>query len=228
MSMAPSFTLSNMSASSSLSSLISTYLHRAGHVYSSVHSTQSDPIHAPRIFDLFSVPGPSTDAFLAELNTLSGFLDTNPSTSDQFAAIELTGLSKIAAAFGRTSEQYLLAAQATRAMLESALSQHNLHFVLLTFDGTAAIKKRALQPPKQTPFPKNPLPQQPISGVSTCYASADICTNKTGECSGRGECVEATKAGRTCFICACETIVTDKGKKETWVGDACERKDISA
>src|SRR6202035_5030998 len=169
MSMAPSFTLSDTPTGLSSSSLISTYLHRAGHVYSSIYRTQSDPIHAPRILDLFSVPSPSTDAFLAELNTLSGFLDTNPSTSDQFAAIELTGLSKIAAAFGRTSEQYLLAAQATRAMLESALSQspHNLHFVLLTSDATVAIKKRAVQPPKQTPFPKNPFPQQPISGA-TC------------------------------------------------------------
>jgi hypothetical protein len=232
-SMNPSFSIPNTPSLTSPSSLISTYLHRARHVYSSIYTSLSYPRQdTPRTLDLFSISSPSTDTFLAELTVISDFLDANPSSFDQFAALELTGLSKIAAAFGRTSDQYLLAAQATRATLESALSQNNLHLVLLSFDPLVepqnTNEKRAPQPPKQSPLPSlTPSPQQPNGGISTCFETADACSNSTGDCSGRGQCLEATKAGRTCFICACNTITTDKGKKETWVGEACEKKDVS-
>jgi hypothetical protein len=98
---------------------------------------------------------------------------------------------------------------------------------LLTFSPSILLNKRQAQPPQQSPLPpQSPVPQQPISGVSTCFASADICTDSTNSCSGRGQCLQASKAGRTCFICACSKT-SDKGKTQTWVGDACERKDIS-
>jgi len=39
--------------------------------------------------------------------------------------------------------------------------------------------------------------------------------------------MQASKAGKTCFVCACNQTSTANGKIQTWVGDACERKDIS-
>ena len=229
-SLKQSFSLSTTHSVPTLSSLISTCLHRARHVYSSVHASFSHPKGTPRLLDLFSVSTPSTDTFLAELSVLSEFLD-DPTTSEKFAALELTGLSKIAQAFGRMSNQYTLAAEATHAMLESALSQPNLHLALLTFtsDGSHhGVDRRETEPPGQTHLPvPNPIPQQPISGISTCFATEDDCAVSTKTCSGRGQCVKASKAGRTCFVCACSMTVSEKGKKETWVGNACERKDVS-
>jgi hypothetical protein len=107
------------------------------------------------------------------------------------------------------------------------LSKPNIHLALLMFSPSTSPRRRQAQPPQQSPLPpQSPIPQQPISGVSTCFTSADVCANSTNSCSGRGECLQASKAGRTCFICACSKT-TDKGKTQTWVGDACERKDIS-
>jgi len=39
--------------------------------------------------------------------------------------------------------------------------------------------------------------------------------------------MQASKAGKTCFVCACNQTTTQDGKTQTWVGEACERKDIS-
>jgi len=227
--MKPAFSLPNSPPVSSFSSLISAYLHRAQHVYASIYTSLSHSAPGtPQILDLFSISSPSTDKFLTELAVLSDFLDNNPYAFDQFAALELTGLTEIAAAFGRTSDQYILAARTTRAMLESALSQYNLHLVLLTFDPTVeseSIRQARDWQPEQTVFPS---PQQPISAISTCFQSEDACSDATDGCSGRGQCMEATKAGRTCFVCTCNVVITDEGKRETWVGDACQRKDVSA
>jgi hypothetical protein len=114
-----------------------------------------------------------------------------------------------------------------RAVLESALSKPNINLALLTFSPSKTLHRRQAQPPQQSPLPPpSPIPQQPIGGVSTCFTSVDICTNSTNSCSGRGDCLQASKAGKTCFVCTCSKT-TDKGKTQTWVGDACERKDIS-
>lgn len=160
------------------------------------------------------------------MSVISDFLETkNP--IERFGAFELTGLHQIAHAYGRQSEEYKLAAQTTRALLQSAMSNANLHLALLTTPLPSHVDKRqSVQPPDQSPFP-SPVPKQPISGSSTCFASAEACGNSTSACSGRGECVAASKAGRTCFVCACAQTKSTKGKTETWVGESCERKDIS-
>jgi len=224
----PSFSLSHSPSVPSLSSLISTYLHRARHAYSSIYSELSHTSQGiPSFLDIFSVSSSATETFISETSALSEFLDTDVSSTDKFAAFELKGLSYIAETYGRSSEQYQLAARTTRAVLESALSKSNINLALLTFSASTPPSKRRVQPP-QSPFPPpSPIPQQPISGVSTCFLSEDICTNSTDSCSGRGECLQASKAGRTCFVCACNKTTTPDGKTQTWVGDACERKDIS-
>lgn len=230
--MKPSFSLSETPSLSSLSSLVSTYLHRARHAYTTIYSTLSKSAGGvPSFLDIFSTSSPETETFLSEMSSLSMFLDSDEQATDQFAAFELQGLTKIGNAYGRSSEQYQTAARAVRAMLESAKSKNNLNFALLTYSDSAQPLTRRQQQkaqPPQSHFPApSPIPQQPISGISTCFTSADVCANSTNSCSGRGECMQASKAGKTCFICACSQTSSQKGKTQTWVGDACERKDIS-
>jgi len=218
----PSFALDSRMAVSSLSSLISTFLHRAPHAYSHIFSEASYPKNGvPRILDIFSVPSPATESFLSEMSTLLSFLEPGNIPSDKFGAFELKGLDAIAESFGRSSEQYKSASQALRAFLQSALANNNIHIALLTYSTSTGMNKRA---PQQSPLP---APQLPISSVSTCHLDAEICSNSTNSCSGRGQCVEATKAGRTCFVCACLSTKSDDGKTQDWAGEACERKDIS-
>jgi len=226
-----SFTLRTNDYMTSPSSIVSTYLHKAHHAYSYIYSAFSaQPPPTPQLLDLFSIPSPSTDQFLAELTTVTDFLDSSSdSDHDSFAAVELKGLSEIAHDFGRKSDQYVLAARATRALIESAMSQSSIHLALLTFSSAvpSAYAKRqeaAEASPQQSPHAS---PQQPIGSMSTCFNSADICEEATAGCSGKGECVSASKAGMTCFVCACKVTISDKGRKEAWAGEACERKDIS-
>lgn len=227
-SIKPSFSLSDSPSLSSLSSLISTYLHRARHAYTSIYSELSYTSQGvPSFLDLFSVSSSATETFISEASALSEFLDMDETSTDKFAAFELKGLSNIAETYGRASEQYQLAARTTRAIIESALSKSNINLALLTYPGTAPPSKRRVQPPQSPLPPPSPVPQQPIGGVSTCFLTADICANSTNSCSGRGECLEASKAGKTCFICTCNKTTTQNGKTQTWVGDSCERKDIS-
>jgi len=230
-SLKPSFSLLGAHDIDSLSSVVSTYLHRARDAYESIYASFSQPTPPPRLLDLFSIPSPSTQAFVMQIGVLSEFVDV-PSASGKFAAIELTGLSDIVRDFGRTSEQYKLASRAIRAMLESVMAHPSVHLALLTFTSASThqdgVHKREEVEPPQTPLPvPNPVPQQPISGISTCFATEDACSNSTMSCSGRGQCLQATKAGRSCYVCSCRTTMSEAGKKETWAGDACERKDIS-
>jgi hypothetical protein len=218
----PSVTLSHSSSISSLSTLISSYLHRASHVYSSIYTALSLPTsHQPRTLDIFAfTQSPATEYFLEELSSLSSYLES-PRTS-KFGAWDITGLSQIAIAHGTNSEAYHTASRALRAVLSAAM-QDNIKLAVLTYDSPSVLSRR--QPP-QEPLP-SPSPQEPIGSISTCFASAEACGNATNTCTGRGECVQASKAGRTCFVCACVSTISDKGKKESWAGEMCERKDIS-
>ncbi|KAJ7282698.1 hypothetical protein C8J57DRAFT_1296204 [Mycena rebaudengoi] len=216
-SLRPAFALSTPPSTpiSSLSSVISTYLHRASHAYTSIFS--ADPSSQSR-----------AAWYTEELQSLASFLETTPDSA--FAALELSGLATIRTRDGIDSAAYQEVADATRTLLERAMDA-NARVALLTFDPslhTAA--KRAPGPQaSQAPFPRPP-PQSPIGSISTCHATLDACTNSTSSCSGRGECASATKSGRTCFVCSCGTTTTGTGNKvstERWVGESCERKDIS-
>jgi len=223
-SLEPSFSLD--SQLSSLSSLVSTFLHRAPHAYSHIFSEASYSTHdAPRFLDIFSVPSSATRSFLSEMSILLSFLESGAAPSDKFGAFELKGLNEIAQAYGRSSDQYKMAVEALRAFLQSALANNNIHVALLTHPSPNPMVKRE---PQQSPLPPQaPAPQLPIGSVSTCHSTAEICANVTSACSGRGQCMEASKSGRTCFICACSATIDEKGRKDNWAGEACERKDIS-
>ncbi|KAJ7467130.1 hypothetical protein FB451DRAFT_1137775 [Mycena latifolia] len=200
---------------SSLSSVISTYLHRAAHAYTSIFS--ADPSSQSR-----------SAWYTAELDSIKSFFDDAQGAS--FAAAELSGLANMRTTHGIDSDEYRVSLDATRKVLEYAID-HNIRIAMLTFSPSAHTEAKRAPAPQlsQAPFPRPP-PQSPIGSVSTCHTTLDACNNATSSCSGRGECSGATKSGRTCFVCSCGTTRTGSGnqaKTETWVGESCERKDIS-
>ncbi|KAI0930019.1 hypothetical protein AcV5_006829 [Taiwanofungus camphoratus] len=231
-SLEESIRLSTEPSSSTLSSLIPTYLERARHTYSHVFSQNYLPSSVPRILDIFSVPSSATETFLSEMTTIVDFLESDERLIDDgFAALELKGLTLLATEYGRASEQYRLAIETVRSSLVSAATKPDLKLAIVTVPVSVSQSKRQLedvQQPPQSPFPPSiPGPAEPIDAISTCFSTADACANSTGGCSGHGECAPATKAGRTCFVCACAATKDARGRTENWAGSACERKDVS-
>lgn len=211
-----------------MSLIVSSYLHRAQHTYSTVFSASNSPPQGalPRLIDVFTAsPSDATEVFLAETAQIVSVIES--AERDVFGAFQLTGVSAVAAEYGRASEQFQLAVDTTRALFQSAMANaEHLNLVILTYPG--AHGKRQMQPPQSPLPPPGPQPQLPIGGVSTCHTSTEICTNVTNSCSGRGDCTQMSKAGKTCFVCQCEATLGSNGGRQTWVGDACERLDISA
>lgn len=184
-------------------------MHRARHIYSSLYSHEGQ---------------------LEDIHVLSSVFD---STEDSvFAAVELTKLQELRETHGSSSDEYTHLVNDVRLFLERVVDAAELNLAILTFDSppSSSFGRRQAQPlQSQSPFP-NPPAQQPIGSVSTCFTTLDICNNSTTSCSGRGQCVEASKAGRTCFICTCGVTKTGEGSKvktERWAGQSCERKDVS-
>lgn len=212
-SVRPSFKLATISNTpvSSLSSVISTYLHRAQQTYTSVYSQ-----------------GLSWQ--LEDVDSLAAFFDS--AESPAFAAVEVRRLSDLRQTYGSTSEQYSHAADKIRAFLKRAYDKsEGLHIAVITFSPSYHSHARREPAPQVTPLaPGLPPPQQPIGSISGCFTSANACINGTNSCSGRGQCVEATKSSRTCFVCTCGVTKTGEGsniKTDMWAGQSCERKDVS-
>ncbi|KAF5385928.1 hypothetical protein D9615_002269 [Tricholomella constricta] len=206
----PSFQLPSTPVDS-LSSVISTYLHRAPHSFASIYDD-------------------GVSRQLKDVNSLSTFFESAEAPS--FAALELTKFSNLREMYGSTSDEYAKSADEIRHFLEHAYENHRgLHIALLTFSTSAfSLGKREPQV-SQFPVPVNHSPpQQPIGSVSTCFTTLETCTNTTNSCSGRGQCFEANKSGRTCFVCVCGATKMGEGSKvktDTWAGQSCERKDVS-
>ncbi|KIL65885.1 hypothetical protein M378DRAFT_161516 [Amanita muscaria Koide BX008] len=205
------YTLGSHPDLDSLSSVLYTLLSRARRTYDSVYESS----------------GPSWR--MSQLDALSSFLD---SEEPSFAAIELRELSKLRLEYGSTNEEYQNRVRQLQDFLRRVITgRPNLRLAIVTFDAFHS-QTRNFARQEQSPLPPNrPPPQQPIGSISTCYVDQPACQNATDSCSGRGECVQATKSGRTCFVCLCGVTQTGEGastKTEKWAGDSCERKDISA
>ncbi|OAX37911.1 hypothetical protein K503DRAFT_742026 [Rhizopogon vinicolor AM-OR11-026] len=229
-SMSRSFSITG-APSSSLTSLVSSYLHRATHAYSLVYSELAIPPEGiPRTLDIFSAPTPGNAAFLAEISTLFSFTEPSPDNhDDKFASLELTGLFQLAATHGRSSEQYQLAARTVKAILEVSTADPKNHVAILAYTPSPMMHKRQAQSPQQSPLPAPYLPAgPPARRLATCLTTADACFNATSDCFGHGQCVSTINAGRECFICACSETKSASGKTESWVGEMCEKKDISS
>lgn len=215
--------------SSSLTSLVSSYLHGATHAYSTIYSDLAIPPEGiPRTLDIFSAPTSANEAFLAEISILFNFAEPSSNIDDKFASLELTGLSQLATAYGRSSEQYQLAARTLKAVLEASTADPKNHIAILTYTPSPIMHKRQPQAPQQSPLPvPHPHTGPPARRMATCLTSANACSNFTNDCFGHGQCVSSINAGQECFVCACSTTTTVSGKTESWVGEMCEKKDIS-
>ncbi|TFY63833.1 hypothetical protein EVG20_g6161 [Dentipellis fragilis] len=224
--LSPAFSLAHASPLSSFSRTISTSLERAAHAFSHIYSTPSDPHYTvPHLLDAFSIPSSATERYLSSLAALTDFLESDADSTDKFGAFEMLGLADVAAEFGRASEQYALAAEALRAALLNALSRDDMQIAVLTTD-FVTVPSREKRAPQQSPLPPQ-ISQAPLGSDAACFATADACANATNTCTGRGECVQTAKLGRTCFVCACSATKNAQGRTEHWAGDACQRKDVS-
>lgn len=197
---------------SSLSSVMSTCLHRARHSFASIYSSHDF--------------GQSAD-----IQSLVSFFDS--AESPAFASIDLSILHDIGQTYGLSSHEYTQAADKLRAYLEQILDDDsfNLAILALSQPSTSSLFKRQTPQESQIPIPSHiPSPQQPIGSISTCFTTLDVCNNSTSSCSGRGICAQASKADRTCFVCNCGVTKIGEGNKVktmTWAGQSCERQDIS-
>ena len=236
-SLRPTFKLSSP-LMDSLTPLLRSYLHRATQLYDNVMTTSSyAPPNAPQLLDMFSAPTEANQEFLTSAAALVEFLDRQASRSTKasgssngyasFGAFEISGLKELARQYGTDSNSYKSAVTILQTIIFSAMSREDLHLAVLTFaPETYTRVKRQDEDDPQSPFPiPTAHPAEPIG--PTCFQSVDACSNATDACSGHGECVRATKAGRTCYVCACSATVDDDGRKEDWAGAACERKDVS-
>ncbi|KAJ3503683.1 hypothetical protein NLJ89_g8323 [Agrocybe chaxingu] len=210
----PAFTLETPPSTPifSLHSVISSYLHRASHSFASLFpSTQ---------FGEFN-----------DVEELHSFFSYSEEPS--FAAIELSKLHEIRKGLGASSDEYVEVATKLREFLEQLAEDDRYNLAILTYASPSSTSLYRRQDPQQTqqPLPSTvPPPQEPIGAISTCFKTEDDCNNGTTSCSGRGQCVGATKAGRTCFVCTCTPTKTGEGTKvktEYWAGESCERKDVS-
>lgn len=218
----PSFSFSE-SQSEPLSSFLKTCIRRASHVYAHVVSEPSIPTQGiPRALDTFSAPTPVNEAFLAEMSTLVNYLDSAPA-SDRFAALELTGIARLAASYGKSSEQYKLATETLQAAIEVALADKSVHFALVTYTPSSQRRSPLFADQSAAVTPSLPF----VKALSSCFNSYLACTDATNYCSLHGECTNITRAGQECFVCACTTTISEAGKVQNWAGEMCERKDVS-
>lgn len=220
----------------SASSLLSTYSHEASDVYEIVASSSSPlPIHhgSSQFLDIFNLPTtPASLAFQQEATSLTDFLEYGDATTERFGAFQITSLSKMADQYGRDSEEYRMAKTTFLLIVESLQDTMTKSAIIVSTKPTTPTIAKRQQPP-QSPFPPPlPSPNEPISAISTCYPSEEWCESETDDCSGHGSCVSASKAGRTCFVCACSSTQSTDGRGRTkttkWAGNACDRKDVSS
>ncbi|KAF8499670.1 hypothetical protein F5888DRAFT_101965 [Russula emetica] len=232
--LAPPLSLSSSSPASTFSKIIQTSLQRAALAFSHVFDASNSPKNTfIPLLDIMNA-SPPTETFISELSALVAFLESDDLSWDRFGAFRITGLRTIADAYGRESEQYTLAASSLTAALRSALNKKPQHFNVVIFTypetetrangggGGRVVERRQ----DQSPIP-SPVPLPPVVSDTLCFTSEEICSNSTDSCSGHGTCVEANRAGRTCFTCSCEATQDSPGRTQYWAGSKCERKDVS-
>lgn len=193
-----------------LSSVIHAYLHRASHSFGSLFSS-------------------SKISQLDHVHTLSAFFEDADEPS--FAALDLAGLRELRERHSK--EDYVRIGRELHAFLEKVVDDDRFTLAVFTYSSPAAIsvmKRSPVAQQSQAPLPTTAPPQQPIGAISTCFASLDACNDGTNSCSGRGQCVKASKGSHQCFVCTCGATTTGEGKDvktDYWAGEKCERKDIS-
>ena len=217
------FSISPAPTFDSVSSLIPNYINRAHHVYSYVYEPTASLAHT------------SAAAALQAFADLKDFVEGDY-PADRFAAFDFTALTaSLEDHFGADHEQVHEAHKTLRETLKTLAARHDVKLAVVSILSTHPHLHHSMhghghghhkRQPQQSPLPL-PHPAEPIDSISTCYTNAETCGNATSSCSGHGQCVAASKAGKTCFVCACSTTKDMKGRKEHWAGNACERQDVS-
>lgn len=206
-----------------LPSLLKTFNQRATHAFSYVYAKPSLPSQGvPRVLDVFLTPTSANEAFLVEMTTLTDYIDA-PTTIDRFAGVQLSSIPQLAAAYGRESEQYQLATRTVRSVIEAALFDKSIRLALVAYL-PSSVQKRSTQQLQSSLPPKT---RQTLSRPGVCYDTELACLNGTSACSGHGSCVSTVHEGSECFTCACVATKSESGMTQTWVGQSCERQDIS-
>ncbi|KAK7430176.1 hypothetical protein QQZ08_003361 [Neonectria magnoliae] len=72
-----------------------------------------------------------------------------------------------------------------------------------------------------------------IGSIPSCFNSKDSCSTGTGNCSGRGSCLnkyaktDGSDGKEVCFTCHCLSTSSGNGSVTHWAGPACTKADIS-
>lgn len=93
--------------------------------------------------------------------------------------------------------------------------------------------------PSESEAPTSPTDEGTVFYVSTkssipaCFGSEESCSTSTGNCSGRGSCVnkyakaDGSEGKETCYVCRCLSTASDSGSLTHWAGPTCAKKDVS-
>ncbi|KAG5645444.1 hypothetical protein DXG03_006268 [Asterophora parasitica] len=135
----------------SLSSVVSTYQHRAPHSFISIYDDGVSHV-------------------LEDVDSLSTFFESAETPS--FAALQLTKLAKLRQTYGSASDEYAEAAGEILHFLERAFqNRSSLQVALLTFSASASpLAKR--QQPSQAPLPSNQVPPQ--LPIGSAHAQGEV------------------------------------------------------
>jgi len=228
-SLEPSFTIPHPPPTQSFLDLLNTYVEHAYSVFDRVRFSISHPsLHKQpykALLDTFDLAASeSSSIFTQELEELVNAVEesTKAEQEDTLFVFALDGLSRIEEEHGRNSDVYEAAAQALKGLL-SHKSLTSRKLALLVIPSEPRLTARSDSAARQ--FNERSIPL--VHSKSQCFSSEEVCTNSTYSCSSRGECIKATRAGKTCFSCSCYSTKDDAGRTVDWAGQMCEREDIS-
>ncbi|KAG8983669.1 hypothetical protein FRB90_005843 [Tulasnella sp. 427] len=239
--MKQSFTIPDAPSASMFTDLIHAYTERASHIFDSVFSSLSPFLASiketpayKQLLDIFDLAGDAASHFVEEFGRLVEWVDeeiegkakATSSDEDKFSAFEVKGLAEVEKEHGRHSEQYLTAAKSVQAVLSNPNLQRSKVAIVVVPPEAPRRHKRAPQSSAASSL-LTASNNKVVFSTSTCFKSNDTCTEKTNSCSGHGSCSGVTIAGKTCYTCSCSITKNDKGRKQWWAGQACERLDMS-
>jgi hypothetical protein len=203
--------------------LLTNYLERASSAFEFVTtSLPSRRLLKGEIPDLDN-PGRRPPVY-GESKGLVSYAKKHRDATGAFAALTLNEIDEIEKSYGLESPEYKQATQELKAFFQSDDARRLKLAVIVVPRHTSPNGPRGGPTPDVKPLQKSLVPHVP----SFCFTTKESCVNSTDGCSGRGSCVETTRAGHACYSCVCSTTKNKKGKKQSWAGIKCEREDISS
>ncbi|KAF8326627.1 uncharacterized protein EI90DRAFT_2929991 [Cantharellus anzutake] len=234
-----SFTIPNSPPTKTFVDLLNTYVEHAFSIFDHVRFSittrppSPKPSHNKVILDIFDLtPSESTSLFIHELEELVNAIEASADVEHEnsFLAFTINGLKHIEKEHGRSSDVYKAAVRILKGIISKVgeMSKKQKLALLVIPDEESRLISRSSKVDDTKREPEASERSIPIvHSKSQCFTSAEACTNATSSCSGRGECIKTTRAGKSCFSCSCHPTTDQYGRTITWAGQMCERKDIS-